>query len=343
VRAFRPYSIGALAGKAATGAKGRAIALAALALCLSGRTASADAGPETDNALATLCGILESSAKTEGLPVGFFTKLIWRESAFRPTAVSPAGAQGVAQFMPQTASERGLADPFDPASAIPASAKFLGELKRRFGNLGLAAAAYNAGETAVANWLAGKGQLPFETQDYVLAITGHAADEWRADKPPADAAPGAAPPTAAPSAAAPPASAPSASTPPASTAAATPPAATPLALALPESDPSCLSLIASLRTTPAASPIVSGWFAPWGVQIAASFSRASAMRAFARVQHDYYSVIGGKNPFVLGSAVRSRGFRPFYRVRIGAQSRREADKICSSLEAAGGACVVLRS
>jgi len=46
---------------------------------------------------------------------------------------------------------------------------------------------------------------------------------------------------------------------------------------------------------------------------------------------------------VLGSVVRSRGFRPFYRVRIGAQSRREADKICASLEAAGGACVVLRS
>jgi hypothetical protein len=312
--------------KASIGAKGKAIALAALALLLGARAASADAGPETDNTLATLCGILESSAKTEGLPVDFFTKLIWRESAFRPTAVSPAGAQGVAQFMPQTASERGLVDPFDPASAIPASAKYLGELKRRFGNLGLAAAAYNAGETAVANWLADKGPLPFETQDYVLAITGHAAEEWRAGKPapPAPAAPASAPPASALPA-------------PAS------PAGTPPANAPPEPAPSCLSLIASLRATTAASPVVSGWFAPWGVQIAASFSRDSAMRAFARVQHNYYSVIGGKNPFVLGSAVRSRGFRPFYRVRIGAQNRREADKICSSLEAAGGACVVLRS
>jgi transglycosylase-like protein with SLT domain/sporulation related protein len=308
-----------LAGKAATRAKRRTIALAALALLMSGRAAMADAGPETDNALATLCGIVEASAKAEGLPLDFFTKLIWRESAFRPTAISPAGAQGVAQFMPQTASERGLADPFDPASAIPASAKFLGDLERRFGNLGLAAAAYNAGETAVANWLAGKGQLPFETQDYVAAITGHAVDEWRAA-----AAPAAAPPISAL-----PASASPAGTPPAST--------------LPEPARSCLNLIASLRTTPAASPVVSGWFAPWGVQIAASFSRASAMRAFVRVQHDFYSVVGGKNPFVLGSVVRSRGFRPFYRVRIGAQSRREAEKICTSLEAAGGACVVLRS
>lgn len=299
MRARRPYSIGALMGKAAAPAKLARIALAALALLIGGRGAQAGAGPESDNALATLCGIVEASAEAEGLPVGFFTKLIWRESSFRPAAVSPAGAQGVAQFMPGTASERGLIDPFDPASAIPASARLLNELKLRFGNLGLAAAAYNAGATALKHWLAGQGSLPFETQDYVLAITGHAVDEWRSDRSPADSAP--------------------------------------------KPAPSCLSLIASLRTTTVASPVVSGWFAPWGVQIAASFSRASAMRAFARVQHDFYPVIGGKNPFVLGSVVRSRGFRPFYRVRIGAQSRREADKICSSLEAAGGACVVLRS
>jgi hypothetical protein len=280
------------------GAKIGAIAIAALTLLPSGGGARADAGPETDNALATLCGILETSAKSERLPVGYFTKLIWRESAFKADAVSPAGAQGVAQFMPGTASARGLADPFDPASAIPASAKYLGELVRKFGNLGLAAAAYNAGETAVDKWLDGKGQLPFETQDYVLAITGHDAEEWRTPTPPELAAP---------------------------------------------AGPSCLNLIASLRTAPGVSPIVSGWFAPWGVQIAASFSRGSAMRAFERVQHDYYSVVGGKNPFVLGSVVRSRGFRPFYRVRLPAQNRPEAEKICAALEAAGGACVVLRS
>ena len=162
----------------------------------------------------------------------------------------------------------------------------------------------------------------------MLAITGHAADEWRA----------ATPPISGPPAAAPPASAPTASTSPASAQPASTPAGAP-----PDPDPSCLRLIAGLRTTTAASPIVSGWFAPWGVQIAASFSRASAMRAFARVQHDFYPVIGGKNPFVLGSVVRSRGFRPFYRVRLPAQSRAEAQKICARLEAAGGACVVLRS
>ena len=108
--------------------------LAAGALLLFGLAAAAPraglAEPATDNALATLCGIVETSATTEGLPVNFFTRLIWRESAFQPRAVSPAGAMGVAQFMPGTASERGLADPFDPATAIPASAKLIAELAR---------------------------------------------------------------------------------------------------------------------------------------------------------------------------------------------------------------------
>ena len=359
MRATGPYNIGALAGKAATGVRAARIAFAALALLLGARGAYADAGPETDNALATLCGIVEASAKTEGLPIAFFTKLIWRESSFRPTAVSPAGAQGVAQFMPGTASERGLVDPFDPASAIPASAKFLGELKRRFGNLGLAAAAYNAGQTAVGNWLAGKGSLPFETQDYVLAITGRDAEDWRSDKPavskPAGAPPAAPPPAASTSpATASPAMAPPASTSPpaadapapapaASTSPATaPPASTP-AVASPDTGPSCLSLIASLRTTTAASPVVSGWFAPWGVQIAASFSKGSALRAFARARHDYASVIGDMNPFVLGSVLRSRGWRPFYRVRLPAQTGGEARRLCARIQAVGGACAVLRS
>src|SRR5277367_2283816 len=303
-----PYSIGALAGKGMhetcrlpglTGATGKAIALAAFVLCLCGSGAHADTGPEADNALATLCGIVEGSAKAEGLPAGFFTKLIWRESSFRTNAVSPAGAQGVAQFMPGTANERGLIDPFDPASAIPASARFLNELKLRFGNLGLAAAAYNGGPTAVAHWLAKKGSLPFETEDYVLAVTGHDADEWRSDKPPAE---------------------------PAS-----------------DKSSSCLSLVATLRVTAPSSVVVSGWFAPWGVQIAASFSKGSALRAFARARHDYASVIGDMNPFVLGSVLRSRGWRPFYRVRLPAQTGGDARKLCARIQAVGGACAVLRS
>lgn len=92
--------------------------------------------------------------------------------------MSPKGAQGIAQFMPDTAAERGLLDPFDVATAIPASASYLADLKTQFGNLGLAAAAYNAGPERVSDWLAETSSLPFETQDFVLSITGKAAETW---------------------------------------------------------------------------------------------------------------------------------------------------------------------
>jgi hypothetical protein len=166
-----------------------AFLIAAVAAFPAARPSADEAGPATDNGLTTLCGIVETAARKEGLPVNFFTRLIWRESAFHSSAVSPAGAQGVAQFMPGSASDQGLANPFDPASAIPASAKLLAELAKRFGNLGLAAAAYNAGPNALAEWLGGKGVLPLETQDYVLAITGHEVEEWRGANPPSLAAP----------------------------------------------------------------------------------------------------------------------------------------------------------
>jgi hypothetical protein len=128
-----------------------------------------------------LCRLIESAAAESAIPVGFFTRLIWKESRFRSDAVSPKGAQGIAQFMPGTAAERGLLDPFDPAAAIPASAGLLADLGRRFGNLGLAAAAYNAGADRVARWLADEALLPWETEDYVLSITGHPAADWRPD------------------------------------------------------------------------------------------------------------------------------------------------------------------
>lgn len=125
-----------------------------------------------------LCRTISTSAAANALSVGFFTRLIWRESSLRTTVTSPAGAQGVAQFMPGTAAERGLADPFDPDKALPEAAKFLAELVSRFGNLGLAAAAYNAGPSRIAAWLAGQGDPPLETRDFVLAITARSLDEW---------------------------------------------------------------------------------------------------------------------------------------------------------------------
>jgi Transglycosylase SLT domain/SPOR domain len=136
----------------------------------------------------SLCPLIQSAAAQNELPVEFFARLIWQESRLRPDAVGPVTrsgrrAQGIAQFMPATAAERLLLDAFDPAQALPKSAEFLRELRAQFGNLGLAAAAYNAGPQRVQDWLAGKRRLPSETLAYVRSVTGHSADEWRRPDP----------------------------------------------------------------------------------------------------------------------------------------------------------------
>jgi Transglycosylase SLT domain/SPOR domain len=80
--------------------------------------------------------------------------------------------------MPATASWRGLADPFNPVEAIAQSAKLLRDLRREFGNLGLAAAAYNAGPARVRDWLGGRRSLPRETRAYVRLVTGQSSEQW---------------------------------------------------------------------------------------------------------------------------------------------------------------------
>ena len=118
------------------------------------------------------------------LPVEFFARVIWQESRFDAQAVSPKGAAGIAQFMPATASWHGLADPFEPVEALRHSAAYLRELLDRFGNLGLAAAAYNAGPGRVSAWLTNHRALPAETRNYVALVTGWTADEWASSSPP---------------------------------------------------------------------------------------------------------------------------------------------------------------
>ena len=124
------------------------------------------------------CRALKQAAEESGIPVPFFARLLWQESRFKSNEVSQAGAQGVAQFMPETAAEVGLDDPFDPMKALPASARFLRKLRDDFGNLGLAAAAYNAGPGRIQKWLARESELPRETRDYVRIITGTKAEDW---------------------------------------------------------------------------------------------------------------------------------------------------------------------
>lgn len=125
-----------------------------------------------------VCEAIRDAAVQSGIPVGFFARLLWQESNFRSDEISTAGARGIAQFMPQTAAEVGLDDPFDPLQAIPASAKFIRKLHNQFGNLGLAAAAYNAGGGRIEKWLSRRGPLPQETRAYVKIITGNKAEDW---------------------------------------------------------------------------------------------------------------------------------------------------------------------
>ena len=137
----------------------------------------------------SVCLLLESAAHANGLPVEFFVRLIWRESRFRPTAIGPLTrsgkhALGIAQFMPATAAERNLLDPLNPIEALPKAAEFLKDLRSQFGNLGLAAAAYNAGPGRVRAWMAGAASLPAETRTYVQAITGNSVDDWAARRGP---------------------------------------------------------------------------------------------------------------------------------------------------------------
>jgi Transglycosylase SLT domain len=172
--------------------------LLACALALGGGHANAQAGsappikpketaarhqPTADD----VCQTLEEAAAENALPVEFFTRVIWQESRFNARAVSPMGAAGIAQFMPQTASWHGLADPFDPVEALRHSASYLRELRDLFGNLGLAAAAYNAGPGRVGAWLASHRPLPGETRNYVATVTGRTADEWASPSAPKDA------------------------------------------------------------------------------------------------------------------------------------------------------------
>jgi hypothetical protein len=266
----------------------------------------------------SICLMVEAAARANALPIDFFAHVIWQESRFQPEVVGPmtrggVRAQGIAQFLPGTAAERRLLDPFNPVEALPKSAEFLAELRDQFGNLGLAAAAYNAGPQRVRDFIAGVRGLPSETRNYVLAVTGHAVDDWR--KPAAE--------TAKTESKAEPPDQPSVST--------------------------CRDLMALLKQAP--NPFVDQLqqridlvaASPWGVQLSASFSRNRVLIAYANVAKRFGEILAGHDPSIFGGILRSRGTRPFYQVRIGAPTRVDADGLCAKIVHAGGACFVLRN
>jgi hypothetical protein len=126
-----------------------------------------------------VCDTLAKAANENNLPAHFVIRLLYQESRFNAEVVSHAGALGIAQFMPETASDVGLYNPFDPVQAITASARHLRTLVGQFGNLGLAAAAYNAGPKRIQDWLSKNAKLPDETQGYVKLVTGRPAETWK--------------------------------------------------------------------------------------------------------------------------------------------------------------------
>jgi hypothetical protein len=156
---------------------GRALIAAIVGVLLAAGNTAAQS-PATADLRQAVCRIVDQSAAENRLPPAFLARILWQESRFRGDAASPAGAQGVAQFMPQTAVERGLADPYDAGPAIAAAARLLADLAGHFGNLGLAAAAYDAGAARVDNWLRAQTSLPTETRLYVAAVTGSPAEDW---------------------------------------------------------------------------------------------------------------------------------------------------------------------
>lgn len=111
---------------------------------------------------------IRQAAEQTGLPPTLLAAVIWVESAGNPRAVSPAGAQGLMQLMPATAQMLGVSDPFDPRENVLAGSRYLEQLWRRFGELPLALAAYNAGPGRVERY---GGIPPFaETRAYVRRV-----------------------------------------------------------------------------------------------------------------------------------------------------------------------------
>lgn len=112
--------------------------------------------------------LFERAGATWGIPPQVLAAVGFVESSFRTDVVSPAGAQGLMQFMPATAASMGV-DPWDPASAIDGAARLLRELQDRFGSLEVALGAYNVGPGTIAR--AGGGIVPgSQSEKYVAAV-----------------------------------------------------------------------------------------------------------------------------------------------------------------------------
>ncbi len=263
----------------------------------------AAAKPDKTAFAISVCAAIDKASSQHGLDRAFFARLLWKESLFDPNAVSPKGAQGLAQFMPDTAARRKLADPFDPIAAISASASFLSDLKKLFGNLGLAAAAYNAGEKRITDWLAGKRGIPDETFDYVSFITGRVPDEWKVTTARFDI---------------------------------------PALGKSGDFKTNCIAL-ASRQITLRSSNVSRGKSQPWGVLLAADFNESRALAMFKRLKLRFPAMLDGKSPMVIRKRNLSRGTLKMAFVMIGTKTQAEAASLCSKYGVVGLPCVVRKN
>jgi SPOR domain/Transglycosylase SLT domain len=193
------------------------------------------------------------------------------------------------------------------AAALNASASYLRDLRNRFGNLGLAAAAYNAGPQRVQDWLSAQGGLPKETRHYVKVVTGRPVEEW------------------------------SRATAEVSLAFRDPMPCTDLDRT--PKYPAATRVVTGAENVSQNDAQQSKL--TWGVQLIGSPSQALALASFQQLQRTYKNLLETLQPFVVQTKVGTSGF--WYRVRVVTDTRSEAESLCTSLRAAGGSCLVQRN
>jgi Transglycosylase SLT domain len=257
----------------------------------------------------SLCVALRKEALANDLPAGFFIALIQQESRLDPLAQSHVGAQGIAQFMPKTAQWRGLPDPFEPFQALHESARWLHELRHQFGNLGLAAAAYNAGPRRVQDWIRGRAKLPEETKRYVAKITGKSADEWVrvgvVDQTGTTEEDGLSCDTI---------------------------KFAKSGVSVPLRDRENLDRLGSQAE-----------HASWALQLIGDPSENRAIAEYKTLQRKFSEFLANRPPIVLRNQVGAKGSAYWFRVRISEKTRGSATELCTKLRTRGGSCLVVRN
>jgi Transglycosylase SLT domain len=270
-----------------------------------------DSASQGADGISAVCRMIKSAASANDIPPGFLVRVIWQESRFKSDAVGPltrSGAQaiGIAQFMPATAAERHLNSPFDPTQALPKAAEFLRDLRSEFGNLGLAAAAYNAGPQRVRDWLAGKRTLPGETRAYVQIVTGRDVAQWARQQPLQMTGV--------------------------------------TASGVPCSDIARLEVPAAstgpLRKAAISVPQSGPRNPTWAAQLIGEQSEDKAIARYVQLRKKHPELLSGFEPTVLRDVLGRSTVAAWHRVRIIMDARQVAESLCARLQSSGEHCIV---